>query len=185
MLARTCFAAVSLLSLATTARAQEPSAYMTPTREHQQLAREVGVWDAETTTWADANATPEKGKGVETNYMVGAMWLSSAFEGEFMGQKFTGQMQLGYDPIKKKYIGTWLDSISPFLFAVEGEYDVATHTLTCMMTGTSAMTGQPETAKNVTRYIDDGNKVFEMYMPVEGQDGQWWKMMEIKYTRRK
>jgi hypothetical protein len=47
------------------------------------------------------------------------------------------------------------------------------------------MTGKPETAKNVTRYIDDNTKVFEMYMPVEGQEGQWWKMMEIKYTRRK
>jgi hypothetical protein len=185
MSARSLVAALALVTLAAAARAQDAPLYMTPTRQHEEMAREVGVWDAETTTWAEPNAEPEKGKGLETNRMIGKFWLASKFEGEFMGEEFSGEMHLGWDPIKKKYIGTWVDTVSPFLFTVEGEYDVANHTLTCMMTGTSAMTGKPEVAKNVTRYIDDDNKVFEMYMPVEGKDGEWWKMMEIKYTRRK
>jgi len=184
MPARTLVAALALVTLAAAARAQDAPMYMTPTRAHEEMAREVGVWDAETSTWTEPNATPEKSKGIETNRMLGKFWLASQFEGEFMGEKFTGEMHLGYDPIKKKYVGTWVDSVSPFMYTIEGEYDVATHTLTCMMSGTSAMTGQPEVAKNVTRYIDENNKVFEMYMPVEGKEGEWWKMMEIKYTRR-
>lgn len=186
MNARRLFAALALASLAPPALAQEPSAPLTtPTREHQEMAREVGVWDAESTMWMTPDAEPVASKGVETNRMLGKLWLLSEFKGDFMGEEFVGHMQLSFDPVKKKYVGTWIDTISPFLFTLEGEYDAATHTLTVMMNGTSAMTGQPETAKNVTRYLDDDTKVFEMYMPVAGQDGQWWKMMEIKYKRRK
>jgi hypothetical protein len=178
---------VVLLAAAAIAQeaAQELPPLMIPTPFHREMARDVGVWDAETTTWATPDAAPETGKGSETNEMLGGMWLLSHFQGEFMSGEFHGRAQIGYDPLKKKYVGTWVDSISPFLFTMEGDYDVAAHTLTMMMNGTSAMTGQPETAKNVTRYIDDDNKVFEMHMPVEGQEGQWWKMMEIKYTRRR
>ena len=51
--------------------------------------------------------------------------------------------------------------------------------------GMVALLGKPETAKLITRYIDNENKVFEMHMPVEGQAGKWWKMMETTYKRRK
>jgi hypothetical protein len=170
---------------ASAARAQETPPLMVPLPQHTEMARDVGVWDAETTAWATPDAEPEKSTGVETNRMIGKMWLASEFKGTFMGGEFVGEMQFGYDPLKKKYVGTWIDSISPFLFTIEGEYDVATHTLTCLMTGTSALTGKPETAKNVTRYIDENTKTFEMYMPVEGKEGEWWKTMEIAYTRRK
>lgn len=179
--------ALSLAIFARGAVAQEGQApaHMTPTKAHEEMSYEVGIWDAETTTWESPDAEPMTGKGVETNKLLGKMWLLSDFEGEFAGSKFQGHMQLGYDPLKKKYIGTWTDTISPFLSTLEGEYDEATNTLTMMTDGTSVMTGKPEKAKNVTRYIDDDTKVFEMYMPVEGQDGKWWKMMEIKYKRRK
>jgi hypothetical protein len=178
---------VAVLAAAAIAQeaAQELPALMVPTPQHEFMASEVGVWDAETKTWATPEGEPELGKGSETNEMLGGMWLLSHFQGEFMGGEFHGRGQFGYDPLKKKYVGTWVDSISPFLFTMEGDYDEATKTLTMIMNGTSAMTGQPETAKNVTRYVDDDTKIFEMYMPVEGQEGQWWKMMEITYTRRK
>ena len=181
---RFLLAAVALVSLAGAAGAQEPP-LLTPTQQHEEMAREVGVWDAESTMWMTPDAEPVASKGVETNRMVGKMWLISEYEGDMMGQKFTGHAQLGYDPLKKKYVGTWIDSIGPFMFTLEGDYDVATHTITMMMTGIGAMTGKHETAKNITRYIDYDTKVFEMHMPVEGQDGKWWKMMEIKYKRRK
>ncbi len=179
------FAAIVLASCARPALAQETPPLMTPTKAHEEMAHEVGVWDAESTTWEKPDAEPMTSKGLETNKMLGKMWLLSEYEGDYQGMKFQGRMQLGYDPLKKKYVGTWVDTISPFIFSMEGDYDAATHTLTLMMHGTSAMTGKPETAKNVTRYTDEDTKVFEMYMPVEGQDGKWWKMMEIKYKRRK
>ena len=37
-------------------------------------------------------------------------------------------------------------------------------------------------AKLITRYLDDGTRTFEMHM--RGPDGEFTKMMEIKYKRR-
>jgi hypothetical protein len=178
-----CLASVVLFaSLSSLARAQAPE-LPKPTPEHEALSKEVGVWDGEASVWMSPDAPPEKSQGVETNKMLGKFWLVSEYEGEMMGAKFTGRMNLGYDPVKKKYVGVWVDSISPHLQTVEGDYDDATRTLTMTMTGTDFMTGQPSTAKVLTRYVDADHKVFEMHAPGEG--GKTTKVMETKYTRRK
>ena len=52
--------------------------------------------------------------------MTGGLWVLSKFEGDFGGMKFEGRGQFGYDPIKKKYVGTWIDSMSPTLSVLEG-----------------------------------------------------------------
>jgi hypothetical protein len=159
--------------------------YTTPTKEHEQMAHEVGVWDAEVTMWETPDAEPMKSKAVETNKLLGKMWLMSEFEGQFGDTKFSGRSALGYDPIKKKYVGGWVDTISPFMTSMEGEYDVATHTLTMMGHGVNCFTGKEEQTKMITRYNSEDDKVFEIHMPVEGQEGKWWKSMEVKYKRRK
>lgn len=184
MKTHTLLGIIAFMALARSGAAQTPP-LTKPTPEHAHLTREVGVWDAKSSTWATPDAEPTHSTGIETNRMLGKTWLISDFDGDNQGEKFSGHMQLGYDPLKKKFVGTWIDSIEPFLFTMEGDYDNATHTWTLMMTGTSALTGKPETAKLITRYLDDDTKVFEMHMPVEGKNGEWWKFMETKYTRRK
>lgn len=78
-----------------------------PTPEHQRLEKDAGVWDAVATFFGPNGE--ENSKGVETNRMLGGFWLVSEFKGEFFGAPFEGRSQLGYDPIKKKYVGTWID----------------------------------------------------------------------------
>lgn len=178
------FATVALVSLARPVLAQAPP-LMTPMREHEEMAREVGVWDAEGSLWMTPDADPITSKGVETVKMMGKFWLVGEFVGDSTGGEFTGRSQLTYDPLKKQYVGTWIDTMAPILLTMIGSYDVQTHTLTMMMEGIDAMTGQPGKWKSITHYIDEDTKTFEMHAPVEGQDGKWRKMMEIKYKRRK
>jgi hypothetical protein len=99
--------------------------YMEPTKQHEEMAHEEGVWDAEVTMWEKPDSEPTKSKAVETNKMLGKMWLLSEFEGEFAGEKFTGHGHMGYDPIKKKYVGAWIDTMSPFMWTMEGDYQMA------------------------------------------------------------
>jgi hypothetical protein len=75
--------------------------------------------------------------------------------------------------------------MSPFMMTMEGDYDEDSHTLTMKGEGMDCMTGKPSKMKMVTRYTGEDEKVFEMYMPVEGEDDKWSKTMEAKYTRRK
>lgn len=178
------FAVLAVAALARSAGAQAPP-LMTPTNEHEQMAREAGVWNAESSLWVAPDAQPVRSKGVETVKMLGKMWLVSEFQGDMMGEPFEGRGQMTYDPLKKKYVGTWIDTMSPMMMTMSGDYDADTHTLTMMMDGIDASTGKPGTWKTVTRYESEDAKTFEMHAPVEGQDGKWWKMMEIKYKRKK
>ena len=39
-----------------------------------------------------------------------------------MGQPFRGMATLGYDPEKKEYVGTWIDTMSPTFFNFRGNF---------------------------------------------------------------
>jgi len=172
----------TLMVVAASAHAQEVPQ---PSPEHKMLAKEVGVWDADVSMWLKPDAEPMKSKAVETNALLGSMWLASKFEGDFGGEKFTGHGQNGYDPIKKKYVGTWIDSMSPFLMVLEGDFDEKAKTLTMTGAGIDHETGQECTMKMVTHYKSDNSKVFEMFKQAEGDKDEWQKTMQISYTRRK
>ena len=93
-----------------------------PTDEHRILAQEEGTWDATIKSFAAGpDAEPMISKGTEVNtVMTGGLWVLSKFDGDFGGMKFEGRGQFGYDPVKKKYVGTWIDSLSPNLSVLEG-----------------------------------------------------------------
>ena len=81
-----------------------------PTPEHERLARDVGTWDATIKSWMQGpGSEPSVPKGVEVAKMMpGGLWVLSEFHGKFGDAAFHGQGQTGYDPVKKKYIGTWV-----------------------------------------------------------------------------
>ena len=54
---------------------------------------------------------------------VGKFWTTSEFSGDFGGMPFNGVSQFGYDPMKKKFIGTWLDNQHPYMSLMEGDWD--------------------------------------------------------------
>jgi hypothetical protein len=172
-----------LISAASTVAAAED--YTKPTKQHESMAYEVGTWDADVSMWMSPDAEPMKSKAVEKNELLGKMWLMSQFEGEFGGEKFTGRSALGYDPIRKKFVGGWVDSMSPFMMRMEGDYDEASHTLTMMGEGTDVMTGKSAKHKMVTQYESQDEKTFTMYQQDGGDDDEWQKTMEIKFSRRK
>lgn len=154
-----------------------------PTEQHVQMAREAGEWNAEIKLWHAPDTDPMLSTGTETNSMLGKFWLLSEFKSEFGGMPYTGRGQFGYEPASKKCVGTWVDTMSPYMQTMEGTYDEKTHTLTMNTEGMDFMTGKVSKGKNVTTYIDDNTKKFEMYAP--GPDGKVFKMMEIMYTRKK
>jgi hypothetical protein len=169
-------------SLSATAMAQ-PGAK--PTEEHKLLARDEGTWDGTIKSFtAGPDAEPMISKGTEVNtVMPGGLWVLSKFDGDFGGMKFEGRGQFGYDPVKKKYVGTWIDSLSPNLSVLEGSYDPKTKTMTYIGDGTSAE-GIKYTQKMVTTAKDDDSRVFTLYMKV-GEAKDEAKFLEITYTKRK
>lgn len=165
----------TLLSFAPFATAQEPQ-MPKPGPEHQALKMAEGVWDA---VVEGEGMEPAKGKAV-MKMGLGGFWLSNHFTCDFGGMKFEGHGSTGYDPIKKKYIETWADSMSPSLMVTEGTYDEKTRTLNMTGDGYDHM-GQPVKVRTATIHKDANTVVFELYQT--GADKQERKVMSVTYTR--
>ena len=155
-----------------------------PTEHHKLLKNDVGTWDVECKLWMSPDADPMPFKGVETNRLLtGGLWVISDFKSEMGSEKFEGHGVLGYDPFKKKYVGGWVDCMSPSPSLMEGTYDADSKTMTMYSEGRDPETGKVVKSKSVGLYTGDDTRVFKMYMI--NDDGTEWKMMEMNYTRRK
>ncbi len=178
-----------VLGLGALARAQEGGgpAAPKPWDEHKVLAEEVGTWDAVVKSYMGGpDAEPMISKGTEVNTMMsGGMWALSQFKGDFGGMPFEGRGQFGYDPLKKKYIGTWIDSMSPGLSVLEGTYDAKTKTMTYVGDSVEPASKMKYSQRMVTTTKDDGTRVFTLYMKMPATADKEAKVMEITYTRKK
>lgn len=165
-------------------RRQDEFAAPKPTPEHLGLRQEEGMWDAAVTTFmpgADGKVEEMESRGMEMNRMMpGGLWLISTFRGDFGGMPFHGHGVTGYDTQKKKFVGTWVDSISTSLMVLEGTYEEATKTAT-LIGDTLDPQGKPTQMKIVEVDKDEDHRVSTMFMKA---GDEWQKSMEIRYTRR-
>ncbi|HYK41728.1 MAG TPA: DUF1579 domain-containing protein [Thermoanaerobaculia bacterium] len=155
-----------------------------PGDAHKKLEALTGTWDAKVTSWMAPGKPPMESKGKsEAKMALGGRFLEERFEGEFMGQPFTGMGYTGYDNVQKKYVGTWMDSMSTGVMTSSGKMDADGKTFS--MTGSMAdpMTGKMSTVKEKVTVADPDHHTFEMWGA--GPGGKNFKMMEIVYTRRK
>ena len=158
-----------------------------PTAEHKILAADEGTWDATVKSFQNGpESAPMVSKGVEVNTVItGGLWISSTFKGDFGGMPFEGRGQFGYDPAKKKYVGTWIDSMSPSLSVLEGTYDDKTKTMTYTGDGVCPIDGSKLAQRMVTTMKADGTREFTLYMTGTPTGGKEAKVMQIEYVKRK
>ncbi|MFI5456465.1 MAG: DUF1579 domain-containing protein [Isosphaerales bacterium] len=185
---RAKFAVVVLVIVAgtgiTPSRAGNQPPTVEPTSHHKLLAKDAGTWDASVKTWTGGpDSEPMVSKGVETNSMIGGLWLVTEFKGEFGGQTFEGRGQTGYDTNKKKYVGTWVDTMTTEIMVSEGDHDEKTQTTTMTSKGKDHA-GKPYESKQVSEHKGDDTRVFTMFMKSADTKDEFVKAMEITYTRR-
>ena len=147
-----------------------------PGPEHDMLKKLEGDWDAA------AKFGDMESKGTATYKMgLGGFWLLLDYKGDFGGMKFEGKGATGYDPNKKKYVSTWVDSMSPSLMTMEGAFDKEGKTYTETGEGIG-MDGKPQKMKSTIELKDNDTMLFIMYTVAEGKDQE---MFRINYTRKK
>ncbi|MBL8727826.1 MAG: DUF1579 domain-containing protein [Planctomycetes bacterium] len=171
-------ALLSLLCIAPFTRAQEGGTpeMPKPGPEHANLQMAEGTWDA---VVEGEGMEPSKGTSV-MKMVLGGFWMSDHFTCDFGGMKFEGHGMTGYDPIKKKYVSTWVDNMNPALMVTEGTYDEKTRTLNMTGDGYDHMGNQVK-VRTATIHKDRNTVVFEMYHKGAGAET---KVMSITYTRR-
>jgi hypothetical protein len=150
-----------------------------PTAEHNILAADEGTWDATIKAYPNgSDYAPMVSKGVEINTVLwGGLWVVSTFRSDFAGMAFEERGQFGYDPAQKKYVVTWIDSMSPSLNVLEGSYDAKTRTLTYTCDGVCPGDGSKLAKKRVTTTKQDGGREFALSVMGAPTGGQEAKVM--------
>ena len=155
----------------------------TPGEGHKALEPMIGTWNVQSTMWEKPGNPPEKGAGVaEDSWVLGGRFVKEEFQGEFGGMKFQGLGYTGYDNYKKKYVGTWMDTMGTMMMTMIGTVDTSGKVFTATSTIDDIMTGKPMKVREVTRIVDANKHVMEMFGP--DPSGKEFKMMELVYTRK-
>ncbi len=156
----------------------------TPGDAHKKLGAMVGTFNTSVKMWMKAGAPPTESAGVsESTWALDGRFVEEHATGSFMGMPFHGIGYTGYDNIKKKYVGTWMDNLSTSVAMSSGTADADGKSYTFTSTMDDPMTGKAVTVKEKVMVVDDDHHVFEMWSP--GPDGKMFKMMEITYSRKK
>lgn len=155
-----------------------------PTKEHEWLHQLAGQWDADIEIFAEPGKPPMKLKSTEHTRRIGGYWILS--EGEVTGSPmpFKRALTLGYDPQKKKYVGTWVDSNSPNIGNYEGSLDEAGKTLTLEGDMPSPfVAGATVRMRQVIEIKSPDQKV--LTTSVLGPDGNWLTLITLNARRKK
>ena len=158
----------------------------TPGEPHRLLQRFVGTWDIVGRMWMEGPAGPvSESRGVvETRWLMPGRWVMDDVKTEMMGMPFQGFGISGYDNVKKKYVGVWVDGMSTALLTMEGNFDREGKTLALFGTANDPATGEHDKLMGyLTHLVDDDHHVFEIRDYSLRPEGV--KTMELEYTRRK
>jgi len=93
-------------------------------------------------------------------------------------------MTLGYDPQKKKYLGTWIGSMMTHMWHYDGEMDAEGRILTLSAEGPS-MAGDGTMAKYQDIIEIKSKDHRTLSSRVLGSDGTWNHFMTAHYRRKK
>ena len=170
------------LSLAPALAVAQAPPMPTPGPEHAILKEDVGTWDASIEMMMPGAPAMPPAKGVETSLLsCNGLCLVTDFKGELMGAPFQGHGVSTWDPAKKKYVGSWSDSMAPGLALTEATWDPAKKTMNGSMEAPDGNGGSAKMRSTVE--YSPGKRVFSMFMT--GPDGKEAQAMKISYTRRK
>ena len=117
----------------------------------------------------------------ENELILGGRFLQSRFRGTMMGQPFEGMAIDGYDNHSKKYQGIWIDLMGTIMISFEGTIDADRRVRTMMAEFLDPMTDTLKKMKGVTTLEDENRHRYDGWN--QGQDGEFFKAMEIVYTR--
>ena len=158
--------------------------FKTPSDGHKVLEDKVGKWKLKVKMVPGPGAAVQESTGTsEVKWIMDGRYLEDRTEGTFDGQPFTGLGHMGYDNLKKKYVGTWIDNMGTGVGTYEGSYDTASKTFNYTNEMPDPMQGKYVKARTTEKMVDKDHWVMSTYSP--GPDGKEYMCMEIDYTRSK
>jgi hypothetical protein len=160
------------------------AAFSTPGPDHKVLDTLVGKWTTHVKWWMDPAAAPQESDGsCETKWIMEGRYLQESDKGTAMGKPFEGMGLTGFDNLKKKYVGSWIDNCGTGIMSSEGAFDAAKKTITFTSQGPDLAMTKYVPMRMVDVLVDADTHRMEMYGP--DKSGKEFKTLEVAYTRAK
>lgn len=152
-------------------------------KDHRWLKQLVGEWDGNFKMYMQPDQPPAETKGTDSVRALGDHWVTADTRTTMMGTPFDGILSLGYDAQTKQFNGTWIDSMSGYLWVYKGRLNDVGDTLTLETKGPS-MNDLNETTnyREVITIKDKDHRTFTSNIELE--DGKWTKILEVDYRRK-
>lgn len=155
-----------------------------PEKEHTWLKQFVGQWEATCQARMGPDQPVTQCKGRMSSRMLGEFWVVSELEHHMGDLTVTGIQTIGYDPDKKTYVGTWVDSTTSHMWKYEGTVDPSGKTLTLEAEGPNC--AAPGTiAKFRDAYEFKSKDQILATSSMQGDDGKWVVFMTGDMRRMK
>ena len=152
------------------------------TQKQRDLATFQGTWDAVVDFWMAPGAPPNVSKGTEERtMMLGGRYMRCAFESDFMGMPFQGEMMLGFDNVLGVWQSNWCDSMSTAMMRGTGTEN-KDGSINWTFVETNPVTKSLQETWGFGRDVSEDKQVMEFWKKVDGKDV---KIMQITFTRRK
>jgi hypothetical protein len=154
-------------------------------KEHSWLHKLLGDWTHEAEMIMEPGQPPLKSSGTESVRSLGGLWVVCEGVGKMPESEQTHQsiMTLGYDPAKKKFVGTFVTSCMTHLWPYEGSLDAAERVLTLDSIGPSfAGDGTMGKYQDIIEIVSDSERLLKSQ--IQRPDGSWMQFMTAKYRRR-
>jgi hypothetical protein len=165
-------------------KAKNWQSYMTTADMHKMMASWNGNWTSEITIWEKPGAPPMTSTGSCVNKMVlGGRYQESSHSSTMMGMPFEGHGTLGYDNAKKVFESVWIDNMGTGVIKMTGPWDAATKSVTLTGKMVDPATLTETDFKEVFTVVDDNTQMMAMY--VHDEAGKEFKVMEMKFSRKK
>jgi hypothetical protein len=154
-----------------------------PVKEHELLQKFVGEWESEGEAFMVPGQPPAKIQGIESSRLIGGFWFVAQIKSTIPDFPYEQILTVGYDPGKRKYIGTIIDSMTSHIWQFEGAFDVTGNILTWETEGPVPNPQTPSKFREVIELKSPDHKVFTS--SILGPDGSWNTMMTIHLRRKK
>lgn len=164
---------------------EAPPMVAPPQKEHEWLQKLCGEWSSEATCAMGPDQPEQVMKGSESIKPLGKLWILCEGKGEMPGGGDAHmRLTLGYDPVKKKFVGSWVGSMMTNMWVYEGELDPSGKVLTLNTEGPSMCGGGDMVEYRETIEVkSNDHRVFSSSM--KGPDGKWATFMTCHYRRVK
>lgn len=156
-----------------------------PEKEHEWLQQLVGEWTYEHAMAPEPGKPIESFAGTETVRSLGGLWVVAEGRGDMPGGgTATMMLTLGYDPTRKRFVGTWIGSMMTQLWVYDGWLNEAANTLTLETEGPSfTEPGKLTRFREIIELKDRDTRTFRSTM--RRDDGEWTTVMTATYRRTK